>query len=85
MNILKAYASETGDNVWLWEGNENSEEQSRDEDLLFVLYLGVHFEYYESKILWVMEPLLTQGQEPLSTRNRIQPSEPDLQRFLKIL
>lgn len=69
----------------LWEGDEKSEGQSGEDNLLFTVHPRVHLDFYSSKILWVTEPLLTRRQEPLSIWNRIQLNELNLHSFLKIL
>lgn len=56
-----------------WEG-WRTEEGGR---LIFHSLSKVSFEFYSSNISWVMEPLLTQRQEPLSIWNKIQPNEPN--------
>lgn len=65
-----------GNNACLWQGNEKAREQRREEDIFHSLS-KVPFEFYSSNISWVMEPLLTQRQEPLSIWNKIQPNEPN--------
>lgn len=60
-------------------GKERESWRTEEEGLFFIAYPKATFEFYLSKISQLMELSLTQRQEQLSIRNRIQLNEPNLQ------